>query len=70
MRWGTGRGHTVQVAYGYGGDGVVETQGRPDVMAAAVRDAWGLVTRLLGPARVWGPLNRAGTVGGGASSAC
>ena len=37
MRWGTGRGHTAQLTCGYGGDGVVEMQGWPDVMAAAVR---------------------------------
>ena len=70
VRWGTGHRHTVQVVCGYGGDGVVEMQGRPDVMAAVVQDVWGLATCLLGPAHIWGPSNHGGTVGGGVSLAC
>ena len=59
--WGTRHRHMAQVACGYGCDGVVETQGRPDVMVVAMRDAWGLATHLLGPACVWGPSNHGGT---------
>ena len=36
VRWGTRHGHMVHVVCGYGGDGVVETKGRPDVMAVVV----------------------------------
>ena len=44
------------VTHGYGGDWVVEMQGWPDVMAAVVRDVWGLVTCLLEPGDVWGTI--------------
>ena len=51
---GPGPGHTAPVMCGNSGDGVVETQGWPDVMAAVVRDVWELVMCLLGPGCIWG----------------
>ena len=56
----------TQVTHGYGGNGVVEIQGWPDVMAAVVQNVWGLAMCLLRPVHVWGPSNCAGTMSGGA----